>query len=130
MKAIAIISALALAGCTGGGVDVSRDIPFVPVYQGIETRLLDGDLVNFRVSMSGARTQADVDEYARCAAAQYTLIRGYGFTRHVRTNADQQNGVWTADAVFLISPTLPAGSRTIDAEVTVANCGLSGIPTV
>lgn len=129
MKQAAIISALALAGCTGSGTDVSRDA-FAPVYQGIETRLLDGDLVNFRVSMRGARSQADVDQYARCAAAQYTLIRGYGFTRHVRTTAAQSGGTWTGDAVFVISPALPAGSKTIDAEVTVANCGVSGIPTV
>ncbi|UWQ98350.1 hypothetical protein K3729_12910 [Rhodobacteraceae bacterium S2214] len=129
MKAVAVISALALAGCTGSGADVSRDT-FAPVYNGIETRLLDGDLVNFRVSMTGARTQADVDQYARCAAAQYTLIRGYGFTRHVRTTAAQEGATWTGDAVFVISPALPAGSRTIDAEVTVADCGQSGIPTV
>jgi hypothetical protein len=129
VKYAAVISAAALAGCTGNGADVSRDT-IVPVYQGIETRLLDGDLVNFRVSMTGARTQSDVDEYARCAAAQYTLIRGYGFTRHVRTTATQDGPLWTGDAVFVISPALPAGSRTIDAEVTVANCGVSGIPTV
>ena len=129
MKYAAVISALALAGCTGSETAVSRDA-FAPVYQGIQTRLLDGDLVNFRVGMTGARNQADVDQYARCAAAQYTLIRGYGFTRHVRTTAAQQGGVWTADAVFVISPALPAGSRTIDAEVTVANCGVSRIPTV
>jgi hypothetical protein len=120
---------MAFAGCTESETAVSRDT-FSPVYQGIETRLLDGDLVNFRVGMTGARNQADVDQYARCAAAQYTLIRGYGFTRHVRTTAAQQGGVWTADAVFVISPALPAGSRTIDAEVTVANCGVSRIPTV
>jgi len=130
VKALALISTLALAGCASGGADVSREAAFAPVYQGIETRLLDGDLVNFKVSMSGARSQADIDAYARCAAAQYTLIRGYGFTRHVRTTAAQDGGVWTADAVFLISPALPAGSRTIDAEVTVADCGQSGIPTV
>ena len=52
-----------------------------PAYQGIETRLLDGDLVNFRVQMTGAATPDDVTKYAQCAAAQYTLIRGYGFLR-------------------------------------------------
>ncbi|MBB5722160.1 uncharacterized protein YgbK (DUF1537 family) [Loktanella ponticola] len=130
MRAAAVISAVALAGCTSiGTADVSRDA-FAPVYHGIETRLLDGDLVNFRVAMTGAQTQADVDQYARCAAAQYTLIRGYGFTRHVRTTSAQNGAIWTGDAVFVISPELPAGNRTIDAEVTVADCGASGIPTV
>ena len=103
---------------------------FAPVYEGVETRLLDGDLVNFRVSMRGARTQSDVEKYAECAAAQYTLIRGYGFARHVRTVVDERGGVWSADAVYTISPSLPRGLRTIDAEVTVAYCAASGIPTV
>ncbi|MEJ6397941.1 hypothetical protein [Yoonia sp. 208BN28-4] len=106
------------------------DAPFAPVYGGVETRLLDGELVNFRVSMTGARGQADVVDYAKCAAAQYTLIRGYGFLRQVRTTAAEEGGLWTADAVYTISPALPRGNRTIDAEVTVAECGRAGIPTV
>ena len=103
---------------------------FAPVYEGVETRLLDGDLVSFQVAMQGARDQADVEKYAECAAAQYTLIRGYGFARHVRTVVDERGGVWSADAVYTISPSLPRGSRTIDAEVVVADCAASGIPTV
>jgi len=92
-----------------------------PSYDGIETRLLDGDLVNFRVAMTGAGT---------VAAAQYTLIRGYGFLRHVRTQAAENGGLWSADAVYTISPALPRGLKTIDAEVAVADCGTAGIPTV
>lgn len=125
MRAAAILSlSLPLAGCTatGGPVD--------PVYGGVETRLLDGDLVSFRVAMRGARSGRDVEDYAECAAAQYALIRGYGFARHVRTLVEETAGIWEADAVYTISPALPAGARTIDAEVTVANCGLRGIPTV
>lgn len=104
--------------------------PFSPVYEGVETRLLDGDLVSFSVTMTGARGAEDVTRYAECAAAQYTLIRGYGFARHLRTVVDETAGKWRADAVYTISPALPEGSRTIDAEVTVADCGISGIPTV
>lgn len=103
---------------------------FSPVYKGIETRLLEGDLVSFLVEMQGARDNADVAAYAECAAAQYALIRGYGFARHVRTNVAQEAGVWRADAVYTISPALPRGLSTIDAEVTVANCAETGIPTV
>jgi len=103
---------------------------FKPVYKGIETILLDGDLVNFRVAMSGARAPSDVDAYARCAAAQYALIRGFGFARHVRTNVAQSGGVSRGDAVYTISATLPDGLQTIDAEVTVRDCGAQGIPTV
>ncbi|MDG2340543.1 MAG: hypothetical protein P8L32_05015, partial [Paracoccaceae bacterium] len=54
-------------------------------YLGAQTRLLDDDIVQFSVKMNGATKIADVVEYAECVAAQYTLIRGYGFARHVRT---------------------------------------------
>jgi len=111
-------------------VDTSDMLDFSPDYKGIETQLLDGDLVRFLVGMQGARDQTDVAAYAECAAAQYTLIRGYGFARHVRTNVTQEAGLWLADAVYTISPALPRGSSTIDAEVTVSHCAETGIPTV
>ena len=117
-----------LAGCAAP--ELATQGVFAPIYEGVETRLLDGDLVNFQVAMQGARDQADVEKYAECAAAQYTLIRGYGFARHVRTVVDERGGVWSADAVYTISPSLPRGSRTIDAEVVVADCAATGIPTV
>ncbi len=104
--------------------------PTDAVYRGVETRLMDSELVNFRVTMQGARGSGDVIAYSRCAAAQYALIRGYGFARHVRTNVAEQGGVWLADAVYTVSPALPRGFRTIDAEVTVADCTEQGIPTV
>jgi hypothetical protein len=97
---------------------------------GIQTHLLDDDLVSFRVAMKGARNNDDVADYARCAAAQYTLIRGFGFARHVRTNVAKEGGIWRADAVYTISPALPDGLRTIDAEVTVQDCAAKRIPTV
>ncbi|WP_371928325.1 hypothetical protein [Oceanicola sp. 502str15] len=107
-----------------------RALPFEPEYEGIETRLLDGDLVGFIVEMKGARDEVDVEEYALCAAAQYTLIRGYGFVRHVRTRVAEEAGLWRADAVYTISPALPSGPTNIDAEVTVEDCRARGIPTV
>lgn len=100
------------------------------IYDGVETRLLDDDLVNFRVQMVGVATRADLDAYARCAAAQYTLIRGFPFARHVRTSVEEEGGVWVADAVYTVSPALPRGLQTIDAEVAVADCAEQGIPTV
>tara|TARA_R110002126_G_scaffold169314_3_gene318031 strand:- start:33789 stop:34160 length:372 start_codon:yes stop_codon:yes gene_type:complete len=103
---------------------------FIPDYQGVETKLLDGDLVQFNVAMTKARSAENVADYAECAAAQYTLIRGFGFARHVRTNVEIVGGVWHADAVYTISPSLPRGLKTIDAEVTVQNCMERGIPTV
>jgi hypothetical protein len=117
-----------LFGCAGG--EQGAKVPANPEYLGIETLLLDGDLVNFRVEMTGARNNADVAAYAACAAAQYALIRGFGFARHVRTNVDKQGGTWRGDAVYTISAALPRGLKTIDAEVTVRDCGALGIPTV
>ena len=123
------VAAAALAACAPGA-DVSSMGSFDPGYQGIETILLDGDLVNFRVAMKGARNNADVEAYARCAAAQYALIRGAGFARHVRTTVARTGETWRGDAVYTISAALPKGFRTIDAEVTVRDCGSLGIPTV
>ena len=117
-----------LIACTSP--DVPQQGPFTPSYDGIETLLLDGDLVNFRVAMRGARDNEDVAAYARCAAAQYALIRGFGFARLVRTNVAESGGNWRGDAVYTISSTLPRGIKTIDAEVAVSDCSEQGIPTV
>lgn len=127
MNRAILISPLFLAACAAPDNAV---VAFQPDYQGVETSLLEGDLVQFDVTMTGARTGKDVDAYAQCAAAQYALIRGYGFARHLRTNTDEKGGVWTADAVYTISSSLPRGLRTIDAEVVVANCAENKIPTV
>lgn len=125
-----ILPMLLMACSTAGAKDSEEVVPFTPDYQGVETSLLDGDLVRFQVAMTGARDNKDVDAYAECAAAQYTLIRGYGFARHLRTNVNEKGGVWAADAVYTISPSLPRGLRTIDAEVVVAACAENRIPTV
>ncbi len=122
-----VVLAAALGGCVQAAPDTAR--PELD-YRGVETRLLDGDLVNFRVTMAGARDDADVIAYAECAAAQYTLIRGYGFARLIRTEVTQNGGIWSADAVYTISPALPEGSRTLDAEVVTAACAENEIPMV
>jgi hypothetical protein len=109
---------------------MAEDEDFKPDYRGIETTLLDSDLVQFHLAMKGARNRQDVANYADCAAAQYALIRGYGFARHLRTNIAESGGTWAADAIYTISAALPNGQMTIDAEVTVRDCGSLGIPTV
>lgn len=120
-----------LSACEMQDEGVARDdLAFEPTYQGVRTELLDGDLVNFHVEMQGARDGADVHAYAECAAAQYALIRGYGFARHVRTTIDTQGDAWTGDAVYTVSASLPRGLKTIDAEVVVSNCEENRIPTV
>ena len=129
---LSLVAVMVLAGAASGCVqsDAPRLAAFKPEYQGVNTRLLDGDLVNFQVKMTGARDNADVDAYAECAAAQYALIRGYGFARHLRTSVVEEAGLWLADAVYTISPALPRGLKTIDAEVTVSACAENKIPTV
>lgn len=127
MKHIWLFAPFALAACAQAQ-PTAED--FIPDYRGVETVLLDGDLVQFNVAMTKARTPDNVAAYAECAAAQYTLIRGYGFARHLRTNVAIDGGVWRADAVYTISPSLPKGLKTIDAEVVTQNCREKGIPTV
>lgn len=121
----ALIAMTTLAGC-GTATLPEGDVR----YGGIETRLLDGDLVNFHVKLTNTADSQDVSDYAECAAAQYALIRGYGFARNVRTLVNEEGGIWTGDAVYTISSALPRGTRTIDAEVTVAECARRSIPTV
>ncbi len=126
-----LTSTFALTGCTLSLAGKSQtQALYVPEYLSIQTRLLDDDLVNFLVKMKGARTKGDVADYAKCAAAQYTLIRGYGFARHVRTKVEESDGIWRGDAVYTVSAALPEGLLTLDAEVVVENCKSDGIPMV
>jgi len=132
MTATLAMTGLASCAATDAG-DVAAPLRTAPegaAYRGVQTRMLAADLVQVLVTMEGPRDAQDVIAYARCAAAQYTLIRGYGFTRHLRTNVHERGGIWQADAVYTVSPSLPRGARTIDAEVTVAACTEQGIPTV
>ncbi|KPP85617.1 MAG: hypothetical protein HLUCCO07_00830 [Rhodobacteraceae bacterium HLUCCO07] len=108
----------------------STSMPEGVDYRGIETQLLDGDLVQFMVGMGPEAEPQHVELYAECAAAQYALIRGYGFARHVRTNIDKENDGWRGDAIYTISSSLPRGLKTIDAEVVADNCAENGIPMV
>lgn len=137
MKRFAIISLMAAAmtalqACSPEE-PVTRAAPIdmsALAYQGIETRLLEGDLVQFHVGIKGEASREAVARYAECAAAQYALIRGYGFARHVRTNVEMKGGLWLGDAVYTISAALPRGLRTVDAEVIVQACAEDRIPMV
>ena len=53
-----------------------------------------------------------------------------GFAQHIKTDVAEDAGIWTGDATYLVSETLPAGIKKIDAEVVVANCREKGIPLV
>ncbi len=119
----------ALGACTPAG-EVTEERGQAAVYQGVQVIRLDEGLVSFSVAMRGARDEADVEAYGRCAAAQYALEKGFGFARHVRTIVTKDGQDWYGDAVYLISASLPEGQRTIDAEVAVVECEELGIPTV
>ena len=120
---------LAVAGCQVIGPPAPVTTPF-GTYLGVETRLLDGDLVNFSVKMRGTLNKQSLIDYSECVAAQYTLVRGFNFARHLRTNVGNEGSNWKADAIYTISPTIPRGIRTIEAQVTVDDCKERGIPTV
>jgi hypothetical protein len=130
MQLAARHTALGMAAALMACAPAPSDMGAPPQYLGIQTALLDSDLVQFTVAMRGGAGRGDVADYAACAAAQYALIRGAGFARQVRTNIDFQGGIWRGDAVYTISAALPAGRLTIDAEVTVRDCGARGVPTV
>ena len=119
--------AMALSSCA-----MQTTPPVAPhgTYLGSETRLLDSDLVNFRVKMRGVIPREALVDYAECVAAQYAIVREFGFARHLRTNVFEEGGIWIADGVYTISSALPDGVATLDAEVVVQNCAEKGIPTV
>jgi len=124
---LAVMAALTLAACQN-----TAPVTQEPVrYYGVQTRLLDNDLVQFHVTLSGTKSSEQVARYTECAAAQYTLIRGFGFARHVRTTRiGQQADRLSADAVYTISRSLPQGTKTIDAEVVADACARDNIPMV
>ena len=118
----------ALGACTQAG-EVTEDRGRDAVYEGVQVILLDEGLVSFSVAMRGAKDEADVEAYGRCAAAQYALDKGFGFARQVRTIVKKDGQEWFGDAVYLVSSALPEGLRTVDAEVAVTECVELGIPT-
>ena len=118
----------ALGACTPAG-EVTEDRGREAVYEGVQVILLDEGLVSFSVAMRGAKDEADVEAFGRCAAAQYALDKGFGFARQVRTIVTKDGQEWFGDAVYLVSSALPEGLRTVDAEVAVTECEELGIPT-
>ena len=126
-RAVAIsgLAALGLGGCSQGE-------PVTAVPDGLhvaQVLRIDESLVNFLVETGDEELADLLDEYAECVAAGYTLKQGFGFARHIRTNRSNTGGIWRADAVYSITPALPRGSRTMDAEVIAQNCAELGIPT-
>ncbi|SPH17337.1 hypothetical protein DEA8626_00855 [Defluviimonas aquaemixtae] len=126
---LALLAGLS-AGLSACAETPAPEAPAEPVYIGSNAAAMGGDLHGFIVTMEGGREAEDMDAYVECVVAGYALEKKQGFARKVRTYVRQEGGVWIADAVYTISPTLPRGLKTIDAEVAVADCAERGIPTV
>ena len=127
---VALALTALLAACQAATLASSDTPTGAPVYKGVVTRLLQTYLVQFKVQLANSADPKAVQDYAKCAAAQYTLIRGFGFARHVRTTVDRSADTWTADAVYTISDDMPRGFKTIDAKAAAADCVENNIPMV
>jgi len=121
---------LVLTGGLLAGLSACASTPAGKVYGGADPVGMGEDLYGFLVTMRGAADSTEVEDYVTCVVAGYTLEKNAGFARKVRVSVTQEGGVWSADAVYSISPALPRGIATIDAEVMAADCGERGIPTV
>ena len=101
-----------------------------PDDRGIETMQFADDLMNSRVELTNALSLTDDEDYARHAAEDYALIRGWGFARHIRSGVEQDKNIWTADAYYTISGGLPREIKTIKAGAVALAFAEHGIPTV
>lgn len=129
------IAAAALAGCTApaGGPATRAGASGEagpPIYLGAAAERMSDTLVNLQLRMRGGNGAADMRRYADCVVSGVALQQGYGFARHVRTNLTDEAGIWLADAVYTLSPALPGGLRTLDADVVATTCREEGIPLV
>ena len=100
------------------------------VYEGVAPLWLGDGIAQVTVRMKGIEDETPLRAYAECGLAQYALEKGFGFARQIRTNVIKEGGLWTADAVYSVTASLPQGLDTIDVEVTVQACEDSGIPVV
>ena len=117
--------------CAPEGQEVSKPTAADVEYIKVDTRLMSPELVNMVVTMRNPRTPVDVIAYVECAAAQYTLIRGFGFAGRVKMDvAEEKGGVWAGNAIYTLSNAHPGGRHTIDAEITVEDCNSNNVPTV
>jgi len=119
-----------LVACAPQGQEISKAPTGAMEYINVDTRLMKPELVNMVVTMRNPRTPTDVLAYVECAAAQYTLIRGFGFAGRVQVNVSEDKGIWAGNAIYTLSNAHPGGRHTIDAEVTVEDCTAHNIPMV
>lgn len=119
-----------LVACMSAEQEASRGQTLEPEYVKVDTRLMKPELVNMVVTMRNPRSPDHVMAYVQCAAAQYTLIRGFGFAGRVQANVSEDKGIWSGNAIYTLSNAHPGGRNSIDAEVTVEDCTAHNIPLV
>ncbi|MCE8417649.1 hypothetical protein LZ190_02825 [Rhodovulum sulfidophilum] len=130
------MAGLALAVATGSAAGCSplpgASAPgSTPAYLGAETVALKDGLVEVALRMRAPDGVGGLDDYGRCAVARHALDNGYGFARHLRTTLGREGGgVWTADAVYMMTRTFPRGVSRVDARQEIRDCATRGIPTV
>lgn len=135
MAARGHISALVLPALLAGGMAQAQDVVPEPpkediAYLGIETRMIDPELVEMRAALKGSATDEAITAYLRCAVAQYALIRGMDTARQIRTVVSERYGKWTGEAVYMIGRGHPRGFERVEAQAMVGECAAKGIPTV
>ena len=119
--AISSLAVMGLGGCA--------EQPTGPHFAVIDRLMIDDDLINILVETGGVTGPEMASDYADCVVAAYALENQLAFARPIRTQTTKTGGNWRADAVYSVSPALPKGPRTIDAEIAVQGCAELGIPT-
>ena len=122
-------TAYLVTGCEQSVAELhSADLPIE--YVSVSTELIEDGMVRIRVDVRHAKQDAAVFYFANCAAARYAINGGFSFLLHVISTLDYKQDLKSAEAVYLISATLPPGSKKLDAEVVAINCAENGIPMV
>lgn len=99
-------------------------------YVSASSELIEDGLVRVRVGVKNAKQDVAVLYFVNCAAACYEIDRGYAFARHITSTLDYKSDLKSAEEVYLVSATLPPGSKNLEAEVIAINCAENGIPMV
>ncbi|MGB0439243.1 MAG: hypothetical protein ACPGFC_03965 [Paracoccaceae bacterium] len=126
-----ILTLLALpAGVAGCAASQNGADPKSLQYGPVVVADLGDDLIQVKLSIRAPATTQDITNMAECNAAAYAKSQGFGFTRHLRTNAYKEGGLWRADAVYSVTSELPRGLRPLDTKAVIAACAQNGIPMV
>lgn len=132
MRRVLPMLALGLSACSAQAVTTAPAPATLPedAWLGAQVESLDDNLRRVHVSMVAAATTDALSDYAACAIAGYSVAEGFAFARHILTTYAEEGGIHRADAVYTVSEGYAAGTKKIDAEVTLADCQDRGIPAL